>query len=73
MTILPSEEIICHEIVTNDNDSHVANSDPLFQLFLTEMFDLSSDSVKELEKYLSIVAAEDNDNSEAEKGATLLK
>ena len=73
MTIPPSEEIICREIVTNDNNSPIVNADPLFNLFSTEMFDPSSDSVEELEKYLSIVDAEDNDNGESEKGATLSK
>ena len=68
MTIPPSEEIVCHEIVTP-----IVNANPLFNLFSTKMFDPSSDSVKELEKYLSIVDAEDNDNGESEKGATLSK
>ena len=39
-TNYPSEKIICREIVTNENDSKVVNVDSLFDLFLTELFDI---------------------------------
>ena len=71
--IPPSEEIIRHEIMTNENNSHVVNSDLLFQLFSTELFDPSSKSIKEMQIYLDVVADQDTDNAKHGKGATLLK
>ena len=59
--------------MTNENDSHVVNSDPLFQVFSTELFDPSSESIAEMKKHLDVVAERDTNKSKAEKGATLLK
>ena len=71
--IPPSEEIVCREIITNNDDSPIINSDPLFELFSTELFDPSSESMEEMEKYLDVVANQDVENEEPDKGATLLK
>ena len=59
--------------MTNENDSHVVNLYLLFQLFSTESFDPSSESIVKMKKYLDVVAEQDANNSKAEKGATLLK
>ena len=65
--------ILSHPIVTNENDSHVVNSDPLIQVFSTELFDPSSESIAEMKKHLDVVAERDTNKSKAEKGVTLLK
>ena len=55
-TISPSEKMICGEIVTNENDSHVVNSDPLFQLFSTELFDPFQKSIEKMLQQFDIVS-----------------
>ena len=59
--------------MTNENDSHVVNLYLLFQLFSTESFDPSSESIVKMKKYLDVVAEQDANKSKAEKRATLLK
>ena len=58
--------------MADNNDSKVVNADPLFDLFLTELFDPSSESIEEMQQYLDIVAESDSNDDIVEKEATLL-
>ena len=71
-TISPSEKIISPQIVTNENDSHVVNSNPLFQLFLTELFDSLNELVEKMLQQLDIVPEPKSDGINSEKVSMFL-
>ena len=71
-TISPWEKIICRNIVMNENDSEVVNTDPLFDMFLTELFDPLYESIIEMLQYFDIVAKIDSNDDIVEKEVTLL-
>ena len=60
VTIPLEEQIVCKEINENDtNNSGINNLDPVFQLFSTETFDPSIESIEKLKEYSEIVGDED--------------
>ena len=62
--------MICGEIVTNENDSHVVNSDPLFQLFSTALFDPFQESIEAMLQQFDIVSDSKPNGVNSEKVAT---
>ena len=69
---LHPKKIMSRQIVTNENDSHVVNSDPLFQLFSTALFDHLNESIEKMLQQLDSVPESKSDGVNSEKVATFL-
>ena len=55
------EQIVCQEILeTNEESTPIIDVDPLLELFSTEMFDPSIESIEDLEMLAQIVGDTDS-------------
>ena len=57
----PEEQIVCQEILeTNEENTPITDIDQLLELFLTEMFDPSIESIEDLETLAQIIGDADS-------------
>ena len=60
VTVMLPPQIVCQEICANSANSNSDNEDPVFDLFSTEVFDPSDESIEQIMALSEIVGDEDS-------------
>ena len=60
VTVTLPEQIVCQEICANRANSNSDNEDPVFDLFSTEVFDPSDESIEQIMALSEIIGDENS-------------